>query len=361
TQDDQTTSGLPSLAHNAQAPEMISIGPFIPAGSSDIGLVVREENQVMLQSSPVEFGLFWGYAPATGRLAYSSEFWAAPGDGSNVSVSDLWVYDYVSGQSQQWVEANVGYARWALDGQRLAAAIWNSGQQRFDLALVSGPGEVAIVAECTSVQFEWNPWGDQLAFANLAGWAGTRSECQGTYVVSFEDGMDPDAASTRKVNAFGAQGQMNGSLNDRPIWALGEEALIILDSPFWIVPMDGSPAYVPTMPGGEEPLNMPRLVNPLWVPELRQLIGFVETGMNRDGGVYVYQFSEDMQSVTSVMNIESALADPNADLTLIDWWEPGKSLLLLDHNMALENQFLSEYWGKPVIWSLTDQAFIPIP
>jgi hypothetical protein len=173
--------------------------------------------------------------------------------------------------------------------------------------------------------------------------------------------MDPDAASTRKVNAFGAQGQMNGSLNDRPIWALGEEALIILDSPFWIVPMDGSPAYVPTMPGGEEPLNMPRLVNPLWVPELRQLIGFVETGMNRDGGVYVYQFSEDMQSVTSVMNIESALADPNADLTLIDWWEPGKSLLLLDHNMALENQFLSEYWGKPVIWSLTDQAFIPIP
>ena len=154
---------------------------------------------------------------------------------------------------------------------------------------------------------------------------------------------------------------MSGNLNDRPIWALGQDALIILDTPFWVAPMDGSPAYVPRMPGGVDPLSVPQPINPIWVPELRQLIGFVETGMGTDGGVYIYQFSEDMRSVTEISNIEWAIGDENSDLVLIDWWEPGKSILMLDHNMALENQFLSDYWGKPVIWSLADRTFIPVP
>jgi len=106
---------------------------------------------------------------------------------------------------------------------------------------------------------------------------------------------------------------------------------------------------------------MPRLVNPLWVPELRQLVGYVETGMSQQGGVWVYQFSEDMTRITEVYRIEAQPTEGNSDLSLLDWWEPGISLLLLDHNMALENEFLSDWWGKPVIWSLADRTFLPQP
>lgn len=360
-QPDDPMISLPSLVHNAQAPEMVSIGSLTPTSGWDIGVVVREENQVFLQDSPIQHNLFWGYTPVTGRLAFSSEFWGPASDGSRVSVSDLWVYDYVSGQSEQWLDANVAYARWSPDGVHLAAAIWNLDAGRYDMALVTGPNQVQIVGECGSVQFDWSPYGDQLAYANLAGWAGVRPECQGVYVVSFEDGFEDANIRVDQVSSFGAQGQLNGGLNDRPIWAWGQEALIVLDTPFWVVPMNGSEAYVPTMPDGQDPILMPRLVNPLWVPELRQLVGYVETGMSQQGGVWVYQFSEDMTSITEVYRIEAQPTEGNSDLSLLDWWEPGISLLLLDHNMALENEFLSDWWGKPVIWSLADRTFLPQP
>jgi hypothetical protein len=360
-QDNSTPPSLPSLVHNAQAPEMISIGPYVPAVSTDIGMVVREENQISLQNSPVDFGLFWGYTPVTGRMAYSSEFWGPSEDGSNISVSDLWVYDYTTGQSEQWLEANVGFARWAPDGIHMAVAVWNLQAQRFDLVLISGPGQARVVAECTSVQFEWHPDGDKLVYSNLVDWAGARPECKGSYILTFSGGLENGTFEVEQVSTFGAEEQLSGQLNDRPIWALGQDALIILDTPFWVAPMDGLPAFVPRMPGGVDPLTVPQPINPIWVPELRQLVGFVETGMGTDGGVYVYQFSEDMQSITEISNLEWLVSDENSDLTLLDWWEPGKSILLLDHNMALQDQFLSEYWGKPVIWSLTDSTFIPIP
>jgi hypothetical protein len=297
----------------------------------------------------------------TGRLAYSSEFWGPSADGSNISVSDLWVYDHLTGQSEQWLEANVGFARWAPDGIHLAVAVWNLQAQWFDLVLISGPGQARVVAECSSVQFEWHPYGDQLVYSNLIDWAGARSECKGSYIITFSGGLGDGTFEVQQVSTFGAENQLSGHLNDRPIWALGQDVLIILDTPFWVVPMDGSPAYVPSMPGGEDPLTVPQPINPLWVPELRQLVGFVETGMGQTGGVFVYQFSEDMRSITEIVRIETQSVNDNSDLTLIDWWEPGQSLLLLDHNMALENEFLSDYWGMPVIWSLTELKFIPLP
>jgi hypothetical protein len=360
-QPDDPELSLPSLVHNPQAPEMVSIGRLAPAAGTDIGVVIREENQITLEASPVEYGLFWGYTPVTGRLAYSSEFWGPSSDGSNISVSDLWVYDYATGQSEQWLPANVSYARWAPDGMHLAAAVWNPQAQWFDMMLVSGPDQTRVVAECGSMQFEWHPYSNQLAYANLLDWAGVRPECKGSYIITFSEGLEAGTVEIEQVSTFGAEDQLNGSLNDRPVWALGHDALIILDSPFWVVPMDGSPAFVPSMPEGEDPLGMPRLVDPLWVPQQRQLVGFVETGMMVSGGVFIYQFSEDLSAITEVLRIETQPLDENTDLMLMGWWEPGKSLLLLDHNMALETEFLSEYWGMPVIWSLTERTFIPLP
>ena len=110
-QDGSTSPSLPPLVHNAQAPEMISIGPYVPAVSTDIGMVVREENQISLQNSPVDFGLFWGYTPVTGRLAYSSEFWGPSA-----------TYGFMTTQP---VKASSGWKPiWALPVGRLMASIW---------------------------------------------------------------------------------------------------------------------------------------------------------------------------------------------------------------------------------------------
>src|SRR3990172_3513073 len=106
-------------------------------------LVVRSD-QVGFETSPVDFSLYWDYSGITGRLAYASEFWHAA-EGSNRSVSDLWVYDYTFGKANQWVPDNVGRASWSpmregqAEPQRLGGAVYDTEHGRYDLVFFDGP------------------------------------------------------------------------------------------------------------------------------------------------------------------------------------------------------------------------------
>ena len=332
-------------------PELVWL-PFSSGLDESRAVLVVRSDLVGLEPSPVDLSLYWDYSGPTGRLAYASEFWHAA-EGSNRSVSDLWVYDYSSGVAMQWLPDNVGRASWSplqpgqLEGQRLAAAIYIPETDRYDLALVDGPGPVEPLATCASPSFSWSPDGTQIAYTAYAaeGAGGVPGECQGVFLVSVEDGL---------VTKISDQLALSGGwIGDRPVWAERQGALLFSgytpDSIFWVVPLDGSGAFQPTISAGTGEEFLPTPMHALWSSEHRSLIGQTE-GMTDPLGVWVYSFSDDLQTIEQAYRVN--WGGYRHDLILVDWWEPGESLLLRDvTNTSNLNPF-----GVAAVWLLGDRS-----
>ena len=185
-------------------PDEVTLGP-LGYGHSGVGLAVIENQTVRIAESPVEFGLLWDYSPISGRLAYASEFFHGSEPPGNVvpnySISDLWVYDYASGQSERWLSDYVNHAVWAPDGERITASIFNPESNQLDLVLVSGPDQYELVATCASSYFSWSPNGDMLAYAVSPSMiTGMPDECFGVFVVS---GMQSGDYQVERILAGG--------------------------------------------------------------------------------------------------------------------------------------------------------------
>jgi hypothetical protein len=58
----------PANKDGGEIPDLVSLGHLAPFGSHDIGLIVVQDEEVTVESSPVDFGLFWGYSPQTLRM-----------------------------------------------------------------------------------------------------------------------------------------------------------------------------------------------------------------------------------------------------------------------------------------------------
>ena len=314
-------------------------------------LVVRSD-QVGLEPSPVDFSLYWDYSGPTGRLAYASEFWHAA-EGSNRSVSDLWVYDYTSGKANQWVPDNVGRASWSpmregqVEQQRLAAAIYDPELDRYDLALLDGPFQSEPLATCASPSFSWSPDGTQIAYTaySAEGAGDVPGECQGVFLVSVEDGL---------VTKISDQLALSGGwIGDRPIWAERQEALLFSgytpESIFWVVPLAGSGAFQPTISAGIGEVSLPTPMHALWSSEHRSLIGQTE-GMTDPLGVWIYSFSDDLRTIEQAYRAN--WGEYRHDLLMVDWWEPGQSVLLRDITNTSElNPF-----GVAVVWDIGERS-----
>jgi len=349
--DGEATSTVPGVDPIQEIPDLAWL-PFGQGLDEARNIVTVYPDMVGFESSPADIMLYWDYSGPTGRLAYASEFWS-PARGSNHSVSDLWVYDYATGEAEEWLADNVASAAWspAIPGhwseQVLAASVYNTSAGRFDLALVHGPNEVEFLATCTSTNFSWSPDGSMLAYA-AAAWANAENvppECEGVFVVSLKDG-----SVTRISDTFRSSG---GWVGDRPIWAEGQDVLLFSEaspeSVFWVIPLDGSGAYQITEEATQylEEDYLPRPMYSLWSENTRSLIGQTE-GMLDPFGVWVYSFSEDMRTVVSAYRIN--WGDVNHDLQLIGWWDPGESVLLRD----ITNTSASNPFGVAMVWSLSD-------
>ena len=334
-----------------QFPELVTIAHLTPFGSGDFGVLVFEDGELNAEPSPVQFQIFWEYSPVTGRLAYSPEF-VHSSDHNNIPVTSLWVYDYATGETQMWLEDNVIRAAWSPDGERVTAAVYNPETEQIDLVFVSGPGQVELIADCASNLFSWSPDGTRLAYVNAIDWSGVKEACAGTYLVTFPNGLTGGDHQVERVSEFGSQKLLGGHVDDKPIWALDQNALIYPDQPFWVVPLDGSPAFVPQTPAGEEPMNLPRPFGSLWSAHLNQLIGNVDTGPAGFGGVWVYQLSEDLRRMENYYRIGDFPQGNNSDIVLVAWWLPGESILVLDGDNLDSSQYLNELWRGPAVWSL---------
>jgi hypothetical protein len=349
-----TSTEVPSLF-----PELVTIAHLTPYGSGDFGILVLEDGELTAQPSPVSFQIFWEYTPVTGKLAYSPEFVHAS-EQNNVPVTSLWVYDYETGESTMWLEDNVIRAAWSPDGERVAAAVYNPETEQIDLVFISGPDQVELIAECASNLFSWSPDGTQLAYVNAMDWSGVKEACAGTYLVSYPDGISAGEPQIERVSDFGSQKLLSGQVNDKPIWALDQNALIYPGQPFWVVPLDGSPAFVPQTPGGEEPMNLPRPYGSIWSSQLGQLIGNVD-GMAGFGGLWVYQLSDDLTSIEKYYRIGETPVRDNSDVVLVSWWTPAESILVLNGDNVDPSQYLNELWRAPFVWSLVDRQWGDYP
>lgn len=340
-------------------PDLVSIGHLAPFGSAEIGLLVLENGELTAQPSPVEYGILWDYYPQSGKLVYSSEFFR-PSESNNLSVSDLWVYDYQTGTKEKWLNDNVTRAAWAPDGEHVTAAVYNPITEQINLILVSGPDQVELIAECASMVFSWSPDGDMLAYVNGLAWRnfGVDETCLGTYLVTFPNGLSSADQDVSRVSDFGTQEFGGLQVLDKPLWALEQNALIYPDQPFWIVPLDGSPAFIPKNPDNQDPMNLPRPFGNLWSSQLIQLVGNVDSGPAGFGGVWVYQLSEDLKQIESFYRIGEVPNGENSFITLVDWWVPGESILVLDGDNPDTSQYLSEIWRGPAIWSLSEAGWV---
>jgi hypothetical protein len=331
--------------------------PFaVGAGGSEDAIMIVD-GVVGFYESPVSFQLFFDYSQASGRIAYGSEFWHAA-VGTNVSVSDLWTYDYASGEEKQLLSDNVGRAIFspqlsdANPPDLLAAVVYNQDDNWFDLALVNPGGDLDVLASCASPSFSWSPDGSQIVYEarDYTDSPSTPGECEGVFLVSVED---------RSVTKLADQPPSTGGWHgDQPIWADGQNAILLtFSSPeavFAVVPLDGSGAYLVEK---SESIPLEYLSSPLlslWSSDTNSVIGQTE-GMMDPFGVWVYRFSEDMQSVEEAYRV--TIDGRELDLILIGWWEPGKSVLLRDTtNLSELNPF-----GRSVVWSLQDRTWREVP
>lgn len=316
-------------------------------GPIDNEFLVQQSGQLSPEEVPVQMELVWQYSSTSGRLAYSSQFFHWSSDNRS-SVTDLWVYDYKTGQAEQWLEDNLSWASWRppVEGitvsDRLTAAIYDPEVGHIILAFLDGPDEIEIIAECASTSYSWSPDNKELAYINITNQEGVSETCTGTFIYSAQ------RSSTWRVSDFGDDELSSHVFDDAPIWAVEDGVLLYPDSPFWVVPLDGSPPFVPEAADGEEPMNLPRMQQHLWAPELNLLIGNVE-GMTDDfSGVWVFELSDDFRTIITRYRIEDR-SDLSDGYRLLGWWEPGESLLML----TAPNEF--SWWGSPVEWSLAEQ------
>lgn len=334
-------------------PELVWV-PFTSGPETMGGVVVVRPDMVGFEPSPVDFAMYWDYSGGTGKLAYASEFWH-PARGSNRSVSDLWVYNYDTGEASEWLPDNVARALWSplqagrFSDQRLAAAIYNTEEGQFDLALVGGPGQIEWLANCASETFSWSPDGTQLAYVaydyNNAN--DVPEECEGVFIVSPEHKTVTRISGPLKI--------YGGWVGSRPIWAEGQDVLLFPgaspETLFYVIPLDGSGAFeidpeATLASTGQEYLPSPQ--HNLWSPEHRSLIGQTE-GMLDPWGVWVYTFAEDMRSVEDAYRID--WGEYGHDILLLGWWDEGDSVLLRDiTNTTDQNPF-----GVAMVWSLSDR------
>jgi hypothetical protein len=208
--------------------------------------------------------------------------------------------------------------------------------------------------------FSWSPTGDTLAYVNSRVWLnyGLHESCLGTFLVTFPNGISGDEWDVSQVSEFGIQETSGNNFSDAPLWATEQNALIYPDQPFWVVPLDGSPAFIPQTPNGEAPLELPRPFGNLWAEDLHQLIGNYDVGLSGNGGVWIYQLSEHLTHIEEYYRIGDIPPGDNSFTTLVDWWTPEESILVFDEDNPDTSLYLSEMWKAPVVWSLVENRWL---
>lgn len=199
---------------------------WLPYATGSYGnpLPTLRGEQMGMEPEPTPIEHFFGYSPLTGQLAYGRVFWTAAANGTD-SVTDLWVYEYATGETTQWLAGGVGRAAWspvAAENGAVPLAIALHNGQSFDLALVTAPDSVEILATNIAPYFAWSPDGRQMAYLDREG--------------NLFTAALPITGMVETLWASGVYAN-GGWIGDAPVWDLPHNLLIYADEPFTVVNM----------------------------------------------------------------------------------------------------------------------------
>jgi hypothetical protein len=86
-----------AAAEAVMVPDLV----WLPFGSGSYGnpVLTVQQGEIVYEEEPDAIEAYFDYAD--GRIAYGAEFWYAAANGLD-AVTDLWVYDYATSESEQW-------------------------------------------------------------------------------------------------------------------------------------------------------------------------------------------------------------------------------------------------------------------
>jgi hypothetical protein len=233
--------------------------------------------------SPVGRVSFHDYTPLTGRLAYSRSI--MPQDHLSTG-SDLWVFDFWTGQETMWLDGGVTAATWApardplVNDQHLAIL-----QESGTLAVGTEPHSFTPLEGGDNVcWFSWSPLGDHIVYVKNC------SEIRDGYCYRYTAGT----SYLLKIHE-GQPRKLAEGTNDTPIWALEDQALIIPGSPVKIYHLDQDQSSPLSLPNGEA-FDGARMRGFFWSPSNRFLF-MSEYGCFDHLFFWVAELSEDLTEV----------------------------------------------------------------
>ncbi len=290
----------------ASVPDLV----WLPYSSGSYGnpVLTLQDGEIVYEDEPDAIEAFFDYAD--GRMAFGMEFWYAADNGLD-AVTDLWIYDYAIGESELWLDGNVGRAAWSPAQDTLAVALHNGTV--FDLVLMSGPDDWVILNKDIDPFYSWSPDGEQIAFVR-----------DGELFITSLDGQESYSLTNDMY-------QESSWVGDAPLWLSTYGLLAYADFPVTFVSLDGVEVYEPISAEGDVMDVDKRPFQMLWSSSQQQLIMQYE-GMFGPS-LQIFQFAEDIYTITEVFDLGEGYE-------LVDWYEEGESIIILQN-------------GEPQIYSLS--------
>lgn len=306
-------SAAPSadMVDRAGVPELV----WLPYGSGSYGnpVLTVQDGEIVYEEEPDAIEIFFDYAQ--GRIAFGMEFWYTADNGLD-AVTDLWVYDYAVGESERWLEGNVGRAEWSPEADVLAVALHNG--TGFDLALMNGPQDWVVLNKDIDPFYSWSPDGEEIAFVR-----------DGELFVTTLDGAESASLTSDTY-------KQSGWVGDAPLWLQDYGLLAYADFPVTFVSLDGVERYEPIAADGDVMDVNKRPFQMLWSDSQQQLIMQYE-GMF-GSSVQIFQFADDIYTVNEVFD----LGEGNE---IVGWYENDESIIILQN-------------GEPQIYSLLTHEIV---
>jgi hypothetical protein len=301
-----------AAAEAVMVPDLV----WLPFGSGSYGnpVLTVQQGEIVYEEEPDAIEAYFDYAD--GRIAYGAEFWYAAANGLD-AVTDLWVYDYATSESEQWLEEDVARAEWSpTDTEVLAVALHNGAA--FDLALMVGPEEWIILNKDIDPFYAWSPDGEQIAFVR-----------DGDLIITDLEGTESEPLASGVY-------QESGWVGDAPLWLLDEGLLAYADFPVTFVSLDGVEQYEPIGINGEVMDVNKRPFQMLWSASQKQLIMQYQAMFGP--AVQIFHFADDIYTVTEVFDLGEGTE-------IVDWYEMDESVIILQN-------------GEPQIYSLLTNDYI---
>jgi len=209
------SSPTPLEPRATPAPPTPEITLWLADGGGGDRIWVLGDGQPHQRLLPVNVGEYYGYARSTNRILMATR-WGVYGAGpGNVSVSDLSILEFGTGQITTLLTDNVVEAAWAPNGRELAYIL--ATPTTYELHWRSDDGTDHILA--SDVTFTWgiSPTGDKIAFTRESG-----------YEIDIDPGfyvVDVRTAQETKLSDVDKSG--TGSIADRPFWNYAGDEVIL--------------------------------------------------------------------------------------------------------------------------------------